>query len=306
MKKSKMIILALALVLGLGSLTACGQVTSQKEEVGAYTVTDMLGRQVDLDKVPERIIAISPSDAENLHALGLSDKIVAVGTYVDFPEEVAKLPKVASGQDLNVEEILSNKPDLVLMSDMAQTPAQVDSLTQAGVKVLMTNAKSLEEVYKAIDLIGQAMGAQDKANQVVNNMKGEMDKLAQNKEALKGKKVYFEISPLEYGLWSGGKGTFVDEISANLGLENIFSDIDQWAEVSQEEVIARKPDYIVTIGMGTTQGPSPVEEILGRKGWEDIPAIKNKKVLHLKNDELSRPSVRLLEGAKLLDEFVGE
>ena len=72
----------------------------------------------------------------------------------------------------------------------------------------------------------------------------------------------------------------------------------------QEQVIERNPDYIVTISMYYGEGPTPVEEILGREGWGELTAVKNNAVLNLANNELSRPAPRLLDGAKALYDFV--
>ncbi|MEI3424909.1 MAG: hypothetical protein V8Q85_07605 [Christensenellales bacterium] len=57
-------------------------------------------------------------------------------------------------------------------------------------------------------------------------------------------------------------------------------------EISQEQVIERNPDYIVTISMYYGEGPTPVEEILGREGWGELTAVKNNAVLDLANNEL--------------------
>ena len=83
-------------------------------------------------------------------------------------------------------------------------------------------------------------------------------------------------------------------------------DVKDWAEISEEQVIERDPDYIVTITMYFGEGPTPEEEIMSRTGWDDITAVKNGKILNLSNNELSRPGPRLMDGAKLLYDFVTE
>ena len=108
------------------------------------------------------------------------------------------------------------------------------------------------------------------------------------------------MSPLEFGLWTAGSGTFMDEIAAMLGLENIFADVEGWAEVSEEQVIARNPDYIFTVGMYFGEGPEPDEEIVSRSGWENVSAVKDGRVFMANADELSRPGPRLADGAKAL------
>lgn len=318
MKKFKHLALLLALVLSLGIFLACEKPESQKEEVvespveetqsgSEITVTDMMGREINFTEVPSKVIVLKPSESEILDAIGGIDSLIGRGTYVDYPESVLDLPVVATGRDTNAEEIIALEPDLVLMSDMAQTEEQISSfLENAGIKVVMTSAATIDEVYKSIEVVGKVMRLEENAEGVIAQMKSDFEELSKTAEQNAGKTIYFEISPLEYGLWSGGSGTFMDEIGNILGLENIFSDIEGWSEVSEEEVIARNPDYIVTIAMGSTEGETPVEEILGRAGWEGISAVQNEKVLNLTDDSLSRPSPRLVQGAKALSEFISE
>ena len=89
------------------------------------------------------------------------------------------------------------------------------------------------------------------AKQVIKTMKKGFadlkDKAAASKE--KRKTVYFEVSPLEYGLWAAGNHTFMNEIAEILGLKNCFDDVEGWTEISEEQVLERNPDYIVTITM---------------------------------------------------------
>ena len=118
------------------------------------------------------------------------------------------------------------------------------------------------------------------------------------------KTVYFEVSPLQYGLWTAGTSTFMDEIANMMGLKNCFADVTGWSEISEEQVLERNPDYIVTISMYYGEGPTPEEEILARPGWENVTAVKNGKILNLQNNELSRPAPRLAEGAQALYDFV--
>lgn len=66
----------------------------------------------------------------------------------------------------------------------------------------------------------------------------------------------------------------MDEIANMLGLTNCFADVTGWGEISEEQVLERNPDYIVTISMYYGEGPTPEEEILSRTGWENVTAVK--------------------------------
>ena len=95
----------------------------------------------------------------------------------------------------------------------------------------------------------------------------------------------------------------MDEIAQMMGLKNCFDDVEGWGEISEEQVLERNPDIIVTISMYFGEGPTPVEEIMGRAGWENVTAVKDSKILNLQNNELSRPAPRLADGAKMLYDF---
>lgn len=312
MKRFKILSLVLVFVMIMG-LAACGTKTENttteapvETADGEYVVTDMMDRELAFSKTPERVVAITPSNAEILYAIGAIDTLVGRGKYVDYPEEAMTLEVVESGKDLNAEQILALEPDLVLMSDMAQTNEQVKTLTDAGVVVAMTDATNIEEVYESIEMIGKIMKKDSEATAVIDEMKSTFAEIEKDKAANEGKTIYFEISPLQYGLWTGGKGTFMQEVADMIGVTNIFEDLEGWAEVSEEQVLERNPDYIMTISMYFGEGPTPIEEIKSRPGWENITAVKEDRILNLDNDELSRPAPRLKDGAKALAEFISE
>lgn len=266
-------------------------------------VTDMAGREIVLDKPAEKIVAVTASDCEILYAIGAGDKLVGRGEYCDYPAEVASLPSVESGAETNVEQIIALNPDVVIMNFMAQTKEQVTALENAGITVVMNNAVTIDDIYTSITLLGAVTGKDGEAASVISGMKSVFDGIGQSSE-ITGKTVYFEVSPLEYGLWTAGKGTFMDEIAGLLGLTNIFADVDGWGEVSQEQVIERNPDYIVTIAMYTGDGVKPVDEIAGRMGWQNISAVKNGRIYNADSNEISRPGPRIADAARALYDFV--
>jgi iron complex transport system substrate-binding protein len=266
--------------------------------------TDMLGRAHTLAAPASRVVVLSAAECEILYALGAGETLVGRGEYCDYPAEALSLPALGSGGNTNIEEILALKPDLVLMNTMAQPVEQVDAIEKAGVPVFVTKDTYIEGVYRAIAGIGQVAGKDPEAQALVDSMKATFDALkAKVPTGDAPKTVYFEASPLEYGLWTGGKNTFMNELAEMLGLKNIFDDVNGWAEVSQEQVIARNPDLIVTVTMYFGEGPKPDEEIAARPGWADIAAVKNGKILIADNNAITRPGPRLAEAAQTLYDF---
>lgn len=316
----KMITLLLVFFLVLG-MSGCGNVNDNSNTDGtgsnpkadgeqteeafeAVTITDMIGREITLDGPAERIVALTPSDCEILYAIGAGDTLAGRGTYCDYPVEVLEIPAVESGATINLEEIIALKPDVLLMSDMAQIEEQIVQLEAAGITVVVSNADNLEDVYTSIEMIGKVMDREENAAEVIDSMKTTFERIRESSSGDGTQTIYFEVSPLQYGLWAAGSNTFMDEIAAMLGLTNCFADVEDWGEISEEQVLKRNPDFIVTVAMDFGEGLTPEEEILSREGWETITAVQNKAILNLQNNELSRPAPRLAEGAQLLFDFV--
>ena len=314
MKYLKKLALVLTAAMMLSLFAACGTDSAETTVATAapvettehrgVTVVDMIGKTITLEEPATRIVALTPSDCEILYAIGAGDTLVGRGKYCDFPAQVLDVPAVESGATTNLEEIIALDPDVLLMSTMAQTEEQIAALEAAGIQVVVSDAQDIEGVYTAIRLIGALMGRDSEAAAIVESMQTTFAGIQANATGDGTKTVYFEVSPLEYGLWAAGSHTFMDEIAAMLGLQNAFADVEGWGEISEEQVLERKPDYIVTISMYFGEGPTPVEEILGRAGWESVPAVANGKILNLPNNELSRPAPRLAGGAQLMFDFV--
>lgn len=329
MKKNQILALLLAAVMLLAVLTGCAakaepaqdepvqtETVPETEEAApaeeepeaedtasTVTLTDMTGREITLDAPAERVVALTAADCEILYALGAGDLLVGRGEYCDYPAEVLDVPSVQSGYETNIEQIIALEPQVLLMSTMAQTEEQVQQLESAGIHVVVSDAQDIEGTYTAINMIGTLTGKQAEAASIVESMQKTFDEIKAN--AGDGTKtVYFEVSPLQYGLWTAGSGTFMDEIANMLGLTNCFADVTGWGEISEEQVLERNPDYIVTISMYYGEGPTPEEEILSRTGWENVTAVKDGKILNLQNNELSRPGPRLADGAKAMYDFV--
>ena len=286
--------IVLAMIIAACAMTAF----ASAEEI---SITDMMGREVKLSAPAQRIVALTAADCEILYAIGAGEYLVGRGEYCDYPDAVLDVPSVQSGYETNVEQIIALHPDVLLMSAMDQTADQVAQLENAGIRVVVSDADDIAGTCQAISMIGALMGREAEADAVIASMQETFDQVRRENS---GKTIYFEVSPLQYGLWTAGAGTFMNEIAEMIGLTNCFSDVNGWAEISEEQVLSRNPDYIVTISMYYGEGPTPTEEIMARAGWENVTAVKNGAILNLANNELSRPANRLADGAQMLYDFV--
>ncbi|NLL45192.1 MAG: ABC transporter substrate-binding protein [Clostridiales bacterium] len=302
MNRVKITLLPIALLL-IGIIFAgCNKAPAPSPTAGpdsGITVVDMMGREVKLEAPATRVVALAAADCEILYALGAGDTLIGRGAYCDYPEQVLEVQAVESGSETNIEQIIALEPQVVIMSTMAQSSEQVQALERAGVKVIETNAHDINGTYEAIKLIGSVTGRDDEAEALVAEMKASFDELISKADPNSGKTIYFEVSPLQHDLWTAGSGTFMDEIANMLGLTNIFADVKDWGMISEEQVLERNPDYIVS----TSMSYGAVEEIAGRKGWQDVTAVKNGKILNTYNNETTRPGPRLVDGARMIYEL---
>jgi iron complex transport system substrate-binding protein len=307
----KLYSLLFVLMLFVGALAGCAEKKDQvkedhkasdekKTEQVAFPVTikDGLNNKVVITKKPERIISLMPSNTEIAFALGLGKEVVGVSDFDNYPVEATKKEKIG-GQNFNVEKIIALKPDLVLAhaSSAKTSAAGLTQLKNAGIQVLVVNdAQNFDQVYDSINMIGKATGETEKAAEIIKGMK---EKLAEIKDKAKNikekKKVFVEVSPSPE-IYTTGKNTFMDEMLKTINAENIASDQAGWIKIDQEAMIKRNPDVIIT-----TYGfyvKNPTEQVLKRKGWENVNAVKNKQVFDVNSDQVTRPGPRIVEGVE--------
>jgi iron complex transport system substrate-binding protein len=268
---------------------------------GSFSITlaDQIDREVTIEKLPERIVSLAPSNTEILFALGLEDKIVGVTDYCDYPEAAKNKEKIGGFSEPNIEKIVSVKPDLVVATNMHQK--SVEELVKLNIPSVVLDPKDFDEVFASIEIIGKATGQHDEALTLIKNLKARMknveDAVAKVKID-KRPKVYYEIWPSP--ITTSGPGTFVDDIIQRAGGENIAKDAQKaYPQYSQEMIVAKNPDFIIFSHHGSSN--QSVEDVITRQGWENINAIKNKKVFYLDENLVQRATPRLVDG---LEKFV--
>jgi iron complex transport system substrate-binding protein len=99
-----------ALVLLFAGCT--GQAELPGDE-GPIQIVDDLGRNITLEKHPERIVSTAPSNTEILFALGLGDRVIGVTEYCDYPPEATEKEKIGGFSTVNIEKITSLNPDII-------------------------------------------------------------------------------------------------------------------------------------------------------------------------------------------------
>ncbi|WP_243292251.1 ABC transporter substrate-binding protein [Bacillus sp. FJAT-47783] len=277
--------------------------TEQTEGAFPVTVTDASGNDVTIEKEPEKIVSLIPSNTEIAFALGLGEKMVGVSDNDNYPEEVADIEKIG-GMDFNVEKIISLKPDIVLAHESGAHNSEegLDQLRNAGITVFVVkSATSFEQVYETMNTIGKITGTSDKANTVVKEMKAQVEEISAKAADIPEedrKNVYIEIDSTPF---AAGKNNFMDEMLGIIQANNVITE-EGWPQVSAEAVIKANPDVIITTYGSYT--PDVVDQVLKRDGWQSVTAIKEKRVHDVNPDLVNRPGPRLVEGVEELAKVI--
>jgi iron complex transport system substrate-binding protein len=254
------------------------------------TVTDDLGRQVTIPAPPQRIVSLAPSNTEILFALGLDERVVAVDAWSDYPPAAQEKPEVGDYVNPDLEQIVAINPDLVLATAVHEATV-LPQLEDLRIPTVVLEPTTLDEVLADIALVGEAAGVGDTATALICAFE---DRVAAVESAVAGAsapRVFFELGP---ELYTAGPGSFVDDLIARAGGENIVAEGQgPWPQMSAEALITADPEVILLADHEA--GVTP-ESVKARPGWQEVSAVREDRIVTLDSDLVARPGPRLVDG----------
>jgi iron complex transport system substrate-binding protein len=293
------LVCALMLALAL-TVAGCGS-SAEVAGTGFATVTDDNGATVTIPAKPLRIVSASPAVTQILFALGVGDRVVGVNKWDEYPPEVVDLPKVADMQ-VNTEAVMALSPDLVLGA--AGQEEALATVQAAGAPVHIFNPATVEGIYTDITTIGKAVGAEDKAADVVKSMRDTL-KDASDAAAATGEspKVFYAIDDT---LYTCGTGSFVDELLTLASATNVASTSGAAGSTTQayyqftpEQLVAADPDLVILSGFAFTSA----DKFSSDPRFAGLTAVKEGRVfvLDAQYDKLlTLAAPRMVEGFSAL------
>lgn len=296
--------LLVALVAGLASLLlACADedltavsATVPESSTGApiafpVTIKDSAGTDVRLERMPDRIVSLSPGATEILYAIGAGGRVVGTDQFSDYPAATATTTKLDySGP--NPEAALALRPDLVIMATRQQ--AQVEQFRRLGMTVFFAREpEDLEGVYASIELLGRLTGHAGDASRVVADMRREVGAVTTAiGDVSAGPRVFYELDPT---LFTAAPNTFIGSMLSMLKARNIAPTGNaQFPQLTAEAVLSADPEVVLLSHPGTPA------EVAARPGWSAVAAVRTNRVIPINPDLVNRPGPRLAEGIRLL------
>ncbi len=283
-------------------LTACAPQATPTS--AALTLTDGLGREISLNEPAQKIVSLAPSNTEILFAIGAGSQVVGRDNLSDYPAEAANVTDIGSPfEALSTELIVSLEPDLVLAAEI-NTAEQVKQLEDLGLTVYyLKNPLTIEEMYGNLEIVAQMTGHETETATLIESLKARVAAVDEKIAPLSSRpSVFYEMDGSDPGKpWTAGKDTFITQLIERAGGYNIASDIDSYAQLSLEQVVAADPNFII---LGDAAYGITPESIASRPGWENLSAVKNNQIFPFDDNLVSRPGPRLVDAleelAKLL------
>jgi len=253
---------------------------------------------------PRRIVCLTAETAEIALLLGAGERVVGVPGTARRPDAVREKARVGGFTSFKLEKILALEPDLVLAFSDLQRDV-VRDLIGAGVPILCTNQRSLDEVMGAILVIGGALGREGDARALVADIRDEIRQVREYSSVWPDRpRVYFEEwpePPIAGIRW-------VSELIEIAGGQDVFPELRSERSAKQRvvdmrEVARRDPEIILASWCGKPVDRAAIE---AREALHDVTALRRGFIHEIDGGDILSPGPSLMYGLRRIHEIVQE
>ncbi|NIF18026.1 cobalamin-binding protein [Pantoea sp. Cy-639] len=237
-----------------------------------------------------RVVSLAPSMTEIVLELGAADLLVGVLDGAQRPQALQALPSVGRQGQLDLERLLSLKPDLLLLWPGSVAPAQREQLRRLGIAIFTAEPGNLDQLIDQIEAIAHQLGRDEQGRVYAASLR----------ERLRGlREQYRRDTPLRvfYQVWDrplytlGGRQVVSDALRV-CGARNVFDDLSQPApQVSVESVVLRNPEVILGGDMA---------QLASWRNWPALSAVAGDRLLVVPDKGLERPSGQMIDATARL------
>lgn len=307
---NKKIISLIIMVMLVISFSACSPVNEKQEEqpqepqqatnetTYPLTITDSHNREVNIEREPTKIVSVAPNITETIFALEESEKLIGRTDFCDYPEKVKNIESIGSLTEPNIEKIADLKPDLIIASTHFNEDV-LKKLEELGLKVIVLyGEESFDGVYNVIGKIGKILNAKSKADKIISDMKVKVTNVQEKVKDVARPSVYYVVGFGEYGDFTAGKDTFINQMIEIAGGKNAADDVEGW-KYSLERLIEKDPDILICSMSGNEK-----KQIMSANGYKDLTAVKEGKLFEIDKNLLERQGPRLADGIEALAKII--
>ena len=238
----------------VATLVGCDTFSGQQASGGAgepedspagypIQLIDAAGTRHTFQAAPRRIVSLVPSATEALLEMGVANHLAGRTDYDRMPE-LSGLPSVGGGLQPNLEILVSLDLDLVIRFAGGSDLATAERLTDLGTPHFAVQPDGIDDVLTIIRDLGRITGASDAADAMHREIRDALDDVARRVAELPEPRVAYILGGDPP--WVAGPGTYIDELMAVAGGNNVFDDLGPlYAPVSMEALLDRNLDLIL-------------------------------------------------------------
>ena len=249
------------------------------------------------------IVTMAPHLTETVFALGQGSRVIAVGSFCDYPPEAVKLPRIGGYLDPNLEKISTLSPELLIVPGRDRKVTEYAQMK--GLPLLSVNMDSLESIDEGIGTIGKTLGCLREADVLRARIRAELDAVRNAVKGLPRPKVLIITTRPDHtlnSLYTANRTSFVSEMVDCAGGENIYADgPSNYFTASKETIVMRAPDVIIEFHAGENLDESERTKFVA--DWRQLPslpAVRNGRVHLIHESHALRPGPRVGEIACIL------
>jgi iron complex transport system substrate-binding protein len=279
-------------IIALSVSCLCGQAMA-----APVTIRDAFDRSVTVPAAPQRIIPIFASNVEMVAALGLADRIVGIEAYTRNPPEVLKKPLVGGRLGFSVDEVVAQRPDLIVVTPSRQAANQlIDPMERLGVPIVVLLQRSVAEIMANIRLLGRICGVEARGEDVAARLEARIALVTQRVAGLPAPSVVMITGRLGNGLLLIARpGTYTGDAIVLAGGRFGIESSGVIAQVSPEAILNADPDMLLFAGT-----KKDLDDLIGRPAWRDMRAVRDKHAYAVSRTELLIPGPRTIDGIEHL------
>ena len=242
----------------------------------------------------ERVVSLAPSLSEIVVELGSADLLVGVLDAGERPAEIQDLPSVGRYGQLDMERLLSLKPDLLLLWPGSVGPAQREQLKGLNIPTFVAEPHNLEQLAAQIEAIAAQLGRTERGASLATDLRRRLDELRQRYRRDTPLRVFYQV--WDRPLYTIGGEQIISDALEVCGAENVFADLKLPApQVSVEAVLQRNPQVILA---------GDQAQLDAWKAWPQVAAVAQGKLLLVEDKGLERPSGQMINATARLCQLI--
>jgi iron complex transport system substrate-binding protein len=281
-------------------LFACESRSARSPDtVAVITVTDDLGRKIEIPKFPRRVMALAPSETEMLYAVADENTIVGRTQNCDYPVRVKKKP-IVNNYPMDYEQLVLLKPDLVFTVEGMTSAEEAAKIQELHIPVYYQKFEKVTDVLRGLTDMGRLLQRQERAKTVVDSLQQALNQL-QVRAAAKPKLSVLAVTWTDPIFVYGQNTIFTDKLRY-IGSENAVREIlpQPYPALTREYILKLNPDIII----GGTFGKMDTSFFKIYPELKQLKAYRNKKIFAATDNLMARPGPRVVASIQELKAFI--